>query len=64
MFLKNNLLTGAEKFVVSGISKRGWTTWLLGAVDRTRVVAIAPIVFDIVNFRQVSPPEIVNLMNF
>ncbi len=37
-----------ENFVVAGGSKRGWTTWLTGAVDK-RVVAIVPIVIDVVN---------------
>jgi len=37
-----------DNFVVAGGSKRGWTTWLVGAVDK-RVVAIMPMVIDALN---------------
>lgn len=39
-----------DYFTVAGASKRGWTTWLVGAVDPTRVMLIAPIVLDAINF--------------
>lgn len=38
-------------FLITGGSKRGWTTYLVGAVD-PRVAAMAPLSIDIPNFAQ------------
>lgn len=43
-----------DEFVLTGGSKRGWTTWLTGAVD-DRVMAIAPAVFDLLNWEEQLP---------
>lgn len=39
-----------DHYIVAGASKRGWTTWDVGAVDPERVVGIVPIVLDAINF--------------
>lgn len=47
-FSKETLHHKIKHFLVSGASKRGWTTWLTGASDK-RVEAIAPMVIDMLN---------------
>jgi PhoPQ-activated pathogenicity-related protein len=43
-----------DYYLVAGASKRGWTTWDVGVVDPTRVVAIVPVVLDAINFVSVE----------
>lgn len=51
-FLEKEKNTKIDNFIVTGASKRGWTTWLTAASKDPRVKAIAPIVIDTLNLQK------------
>ncbi len=48
-FSKDEWKEPVKEFIISGGSKRGWTTWLTAATGDARVKAIAPMVIDTLN---------------
>ncbi len=49
--------TKVKGFILSGVSKRGWTTYLTAAKDK-RVKGIIPLSFDNVNFLKTIPHQL------
>ncbi len=47
-YLKEKEGRNVQHFTIAGASKRGWTTWTTAVVD-DRVVAIVPVVIDMLN---------------
>jgi PhoPQ-activated pathogenicity-related protein len=58
-FSREEWKTELKSFVVSGASKRGWTSWMTGAAD-SRVKAIAPLVIDMLNFGKQLPHQVLS----
>lgn len=47
-FVASLQIVEVDSFVLSGASKRGWTTWLAAGVD-DRIIGFVPIVMPILN---------------
>lgn len=56
-FAAENWSLSLKTFTVAGASKRGWTTWLTGAVD-PRATAICPMVIDMLNIEQQTKHQV------
>jgi len=58
VFAKERMGHEVTHFVVTGASKRGWTSWLTAASGDKRVKAIAPLVIDTLNFQAQMPNQL------
>jgi PhoPQ-activated pathogenicity-related protein len=59
-FAKQEWKSEVKDFVVSGASKRGWTSWMTAAGGDPRVKAIAPLVIDTLNMRAQMPHQVMS----
>ena len=57
-FTKQSGQPEIDSFLITGASKRGWTTWLAGASRDPRIKAIAPMVIDALNAAEQMPHQI------
>lgn len=57
-FAKKAEMPAIDQFLITGASKRGWTTWLAGASRDPRIKAIAPMVIDILNVLEQMPHQL------
>jgi PhoPQ-activated pathogenicity-related protein len=63
-FAKQQWKFEVTHFVVTGASKRGWTSWLTAASGDPRVKAIAPLVIDTLNFKLQMPNQLKSFGKF
>src|SRR5579884_780096 len=63
-FTKSEKQPAITDFLITGASKRGWTTWLVGASQDKRVKAIAPMVIDTLNIPAQGPHQLAAYGNF